>query len=65
MDVEEILTAYNALDALKIAEKVNPDVIITDIKMPGMNGIELIKEMINNDLRGEYIILADMMTMSM
>ena len=58
LDVEEILTAYNALDALKIAEKVNPDVIITDIKMPGMNGIELIKEMINNDLRGEYIILS-------
>ena len=43
----------------KITEKVNPDVIITDIgSTAGMNGIELIKEMINNSLRGEYIILS-------
>ena len=33
--------AENGRDALDIAEKVTPDVVITDIKMPFMEGLEL------------------------
>jgi two-component system, NtrC family, response regulator AtoC len=35
-----VLTAENALDGLAMAEKERPDVVIMDIKMPGMSGIE-------------------------
>ena len=35
--------AENGREALDIAEKLNPDVIITDIKMPFMDGIEMVK----------------------
>ncbi len=37
--------AQNGVKALEISEKVQPDVVITDIKMPYMNGLELARYM--------------------
>ena len=37
-----VLTAYNGKDALPIAQKEKPDLIILDIMMPEMNGYELV-----------------------
>ena len=37
-------TAYNGRDALRILESEVPDVIITDIRMPFVNGLEIIKK---------------------
>jgi DNA-binding NarL/FixJ family response regulator len=44
--------AENASDGLKILEEHNPDLAIVDISLPGMSGLELIKNMqaINPDL---------------
>lgn len=41
--VSSIQTATNGRDALAVMNKFKPDVIITDIKMPFMNGLELIR----------------------
>ncbi|MEZ4270562.1 MAG: ATP-binding protein [Myxococcota bacterium] len=38
-----VLTARDGISALKIAEKENPDMLVSDIGMPGMNGLELTK----------------------
>lgn len=35
------LTASNGLEALKILDRKNVDVLVTDIVMPGMDGIKL------------------------
>jgi DNA-binding NtrC family response regulator len=40
----ECITASNPEDAVKIAREKLPAVVITDLKMPGKNGIELLKE---------------------
>lgn len=40
---EVVGEAENGKEALEIADKTNPDVIITDIKMPFMDGLELAK----------------------
>ena len=37
--------AENGYDALKIIPFVKPDVVLTDIKMPRMNGLELMREL--------------------
>lgn len=34
--------AYNGLDTLDLIKKQAPDLVITDIKMPGCDGLELI-----------------------
>ena len=38
-------TASNGREALKIFEKKSIDLVLTDVKMPGMSGIELLKEL--------------------
>ncbi|MFF3957819.1 response regulator [Streptomyces sp. NPDC001890] len=39
-DIEVITTAVDGLEAVAKAEELRPDVIVMDIRMPGMNGIE-------------------------
>ncbi len=40
----EILTASNGYEALKIIEEESPDLVLLDIWMPGMDGIETLRE---------------------
>lgn len=44
-DFQVVGQAENGLDALKMIKTNCPDVVITDIKMPMMDGIELIKKL--------------------
>ena len=39
-----VFTAYNGESALEILEEYSPDILITDIDMPRMNGKELIHQ---------------------
>ncbi len=42
--VDEVYTAANGEEAYELYKKHNPSIIITDIKMPKINGLELIKK---------------------
>ena len=43
----ETFTASNGKEAIKIFEDNPVDIILTDVKMPGMNGIELLRQLKN------------------
>jgi len=53
------LTANNGFEALELLKK-NPDidVIITDINMPIMNGLDMIKNIANEDLHIPIIVMS-------
>jgi len=40
----EVFTAENGEEALNIVGKEMPSIVLTDIKMPGMDGIELLQK---------------------
>jgi two-component system nitrogen regulation response regulator NtrX len=40
----EVLHAFNGYEALKKIETESPDIVLLDIWMPGMDGIETLKE---------------------
>ena len=42
-DRYEVLVAKNGLEAVKVLDKTQVDVVLTDVKMPEMTGIELLK----------------------
>jgi len=52
-------TAINGIAALNLVEKFNPDIIITDIKMQGMDGVELIKRLKEKGYDGEILVLSN------
>ena len=43
-DLEVVGSVMNGEEALRIAEETHPDLVITDIYMPVMNGLEFLKE---------------------
>lgn len=43
--------------ALDAAEKLNPDIIISDISMPVINGIEVAKRLLTNDPSAKIVFI--------
>ncbi len=47
--VEEVKEASNGVEALDVLESFSPDIIITDLEMPLMNGVDFIKHVREED----------------
>jgi DNA-binding NtrC family response regulator len=43
-DGYRVLTAFNGKTALQLAKKEEPDLVLLDIRMPGMDGIEVLRK---------------------
>jgi len=56
-DIEIVAEAVNGKQAIELAQKHKPDLILMDIIMPVMNGIEAAKELKNIDIKTKIIIL--------
>ena len=41
----DVTTAQDGLSGLKLAQEINPDIIVLDIMLPGMDGIELLSQL--------------------
>jgi two-component system nitrogen regulation response regulator NtrX len=53
----EVMTAPNGYEALKIIESESPDLVLLDIWMPGIDGIETLKEIKANNPFIQVIII--------
>ena len=61
----EIITAPSGLEALKLMKGCRPDVVITDIKMPDLDGLELLREIQENDPTISVVIMTGYGTIDM
>lgn len=59
-EMEVVATASDGVTAYELYEKVKPHLVITDIKMPKMDGIELITKIREQDKMVKFIILTCM-----
>lgn len=48
--IQKVYQAENGLEALKILEEKQIDIVISDIKMPGLSGLELAEFVQKNSL---------------
>jgi PAS domain S-box-containing protein len=55
-DGYETLSAYSGQQGLEVFRTESPDIVITDIKMPGMDGLELLRKIKEIDPEKEVII---------
>jgi len=55
--ITTLFEAANGQEAKRIIEKESPEIIFTDIKMPGMNGMELIEWLHTNSYTGKVIFI--------
>ncbi len=53
-----VKVALDGYDALRKIEKSSFDVVITDIRMPGMNGIEFVSELRERNIKTKIITMS-------
>lgn len=56
-EVEIVSCVYSGREAIEAADKYRPDIVIMDIKMPGINGIEAIEEIKKSNPDTKFILL--------
>lgn len=56
-DGYEVFQAFNGEEGLDVFENEAPDIVLTDIKMPGMSGIEVLQKIKERDNDSEVIII--------
>jgi DNA-binding NarL/FixJ family response regulator len=55
--IQVVAEANNGKEGLRIAEEQHPDVIVTDLKMSGMDGLEMAREIGGHAPSSKVIIL--------
>lgn len=58
LGMEVVGIASNGLEALELIDEFHPDILITDIRMPGCHGLELIERAKANFPNLEFIIIS-------
>lgn len=58
LDLEVIGEANDGITAYNMIVEQHPDIVITDIRMPGLDGISLIKKLRESDINCNFIIIS-------
>ena len=56
-DTIKVYAAAHALEALELYKRFHHDIVLSDIEMPGMNGLQLIEELKKENLLTIFYIV--------
>lgn len=57
MDGYEVVTAADGVTALEAARRDRPDVLVMDVMMPGLTGLDVVRELRDDPMLGEVPVL--------
>jgi two-component system, LytTR family, response regulator len=57
-DVEILATASNGIEAVKMIEHMEPDLVFLDVQMPGLDGMGVIRKLREKDIPLPYFVMA-------
>lgn len=58
LDIEVIGLCKDGIEAYNVILDESPDIVMTDIRMPGLTGLELVREIAQTDQQMQFIILS-------
>lgn len=58
LDCEIVGTAATGVEGLELMERENPDIVISDIRMPEMDGLEMVKEAKTRGFSCKFIMMS-------
>lgn len=53
----QVFTAANGSEGIELYKKERPSIVLTDIKMPGIDGLTVLKQIKNIDPKTEVIVI--------
>src|ERR1700733_1201751 len=56
-DIEILATASNGLEALKLIEDLEPDLVFLDVQMPGLDGLGVIRKLRESNAPLPYFVM--------
>ena len=56
-DLEVVGEAADGLEAVAAAQRLRPDIVLMDVRMPGLDGIEATRRLINSDCTAKVLML--------
>src|ERR1700689_1919315 len=57
-DVDIIATASNGIEALKLIQDLEPDLVFLDVQMPGLDGMGVIRKLRESNAPFPYFVMA-------
>jgi two-component system response regulator LytT len=57
-DVEIVATAANGIEAVKLIEDLEPDLVFLDVQMPGLDGMGVIRKLREKDIPLPYFVMS-------
>jgi len=57
-DIEILATASNGLEAVKLIQSLEPDLVFLDVQMPGLDGLGVIRKLREQEIPLPYFVMA-------